>query len=180
MIAGPASAGGERSHLIRTIAFLAAATAVLSGLYHIAAIYLRPLPGEMHPNMHLLLAFTILLLGGAARDPESYDVSLGELGVLVLSLVPATYFFFFTPESETGWPEAGVWPFYLLPPLALAALLIRERAWLCLSLSLISLIPSALLFANWSALPESVQEPTTWWLLLFWTVPTAWVLFHVF
>ena len=37
-----------------------------------------------------------------------------------------------------------------------------------------------LLWAYWGFLPESVQEPTSWWFLLSAAVPTGWILFGVF
>ncbi len=62
MIVSSKETPGGMPPLIRCFAFIASLVAVLSGLYHIAAVYLLPLPGEMHPNMHLLLAFIILLI----------------------------------------------------------------------------------------------------------------------
>jgi len=56
----------------------------------------------------------------------------------------------------------------------------RERAWLGLGLWLLSFLPAAWMFANWSGLPRSAMAPTSWWLLLSSAVPTGWVLFEVF
>jgi hypothetical protein len=85
--------------LVRGLIFTASWVAVISGLYHISAVYLRPLPGEMHPNMHLLLAYTILLIGGAGAMHEVYGEKIKKLKFLpivyILSVIPAVFFFFF-------------------------------------------------------------------------------------
>ncbi len=184
MISEAAPAGASTHPIVRSLAFVAAWMAVLSGLYHIAAIYLLPLPGEMHPNMHLLLAFVILLMGGAAAAPEVYGEKIRKLGFLpvlyAVSLLPAVFLFYFISELGEGWDEAGMWWPYGLPFLLWAAMMARERAWLALGLWLAGFLPAVLLWANWSLLPESVQEPTNWWLLLMSAIPAMWILFGVF
>ena len=66
----------QSAPLVRALVFITSWLCVLSGLYHISAVYLRPLPGEMHPNMHMLLAYTILLIGGAGAISWSTTVLL--------------------------------------------------------------------------------------------------------
>ena len=62
----------QSAPLVRALVFITSWLCVLSGLYHISAVYLRPLPGEMHPNMHMLLGYSILLVGGAGAMPQIY------------------------------------------------------------------------------------------------------------
>ncbi len=182
MITSANEPSGGDFPLTRSFALIASGVAVISGLYHIAAVYLLPLPGELHPNMHLLFAFVIVLFGGAAAQPGVYGEKFRELGVLPLvylaSLFPAVFFFYFIENLE--WSESRVWWVYALPFLLWGAMLLRQGARLALGLLTLSFLPAALLFANWSALPDSVQEPTTWWLFLMSAVPAAAILFGIF
>ena len=182
MITSANEPSGGDFPLTRSFAFIASWVAVISGLYHIAAIYLLPLPGELHPNMHLLFAFVIVLFGGAAAQPGVYGEKFRELGVLPLvylaSLFPAVFFFYFIENLE--WSESRLWWVYALPFFLWGAMILRQGARLALGLLALSFLPAALLFANWSALPESVQAPTTWWLFLMSAVPAAAILFGIF
>ena len=98
--------------LLRRLFFIASWLAVLSSLYHISAVYLLPLPAKMHPNMHLLMAFTILLIGGAAEAQEVYGEKFRKLGVIpalyTLALAGGVFFFFFLDELGGGGTEGRV------------------------------------------------------------------------
>ena len=171
--------------LVRALVFTAAWLCVLSGLYHISAVYLRPLPGEMHPNMHMLLAYAILLIGGAGAMPEIYGDKIRKLKLLpvlyVVSLVPAVIFYYFVYEMCEGWSDASVWWIYALPFAIWLAMMAVEKSWLALALWLLGFAPAPLLFLYWDSLPESAQEPTFWWLLIACSaIPTMWTLFAIF
>ena len=174
----------KRAPLVRGLIFAASWVAVLSGLYHISAVYLRPLPGEMHPNMHLLLAFTILLIGGAGAMHEVYGDKIRKLNILpvlyILSLLPAVFFFYFVGEIGEGWSDQNVIWVYALPFVLWAAMMAMERAWLALVLWALGFVPFFFLVANWSALSETNQEPTFWWFLMASAIPVMWTLFGVF
>ena len=141
----------SRHPYLRWLGIVAVWIAILSALYHMAAVYLLPLPAEMHPNMHLLLAFVILLLGGFARRPEAFGEGLKSLHVLpvfyLLSLGLAAFFFYFVSLIGKGWTVDVVWWAYALPLVIWAVMMIRERAWHALGLWLLSMVPSAFLFA---------------------------------
>jgi TRAP-type uncharacterized transport system fused permease subunit len=173
-----------RAPIVRGLVFAASWLAVLSGLYHISAVYLRPLPGEMHPNMHLLLAYTILLIGGAGTMHEVYGEKIKKLNILpalyVLSLLPAVFFFYFVGEIGEGWSDQTVTWVYIAPFALWAAMMAMERAWLAILLWALGFVPFFFLVANWSALSESSQEPTLWWFLLASAIPVMWTLFGVF
>jgi len=179
----PSLTTSRHPHL-RWLGILAVWIAILSALYHMAAVYLLPLPAEMHPNMHLLLAFVILLLGGFAARPEAVGEGLRRLHALpllyLLSLGLAAFFFYFVSLIGKGWTVHSIWWAYALPLAIWAAMMIRERAWLALGLWLLSMVPSLFLFLFWSSLPASAQSPRSWWLLLSASVPVGWVLFEVF
>ncbi|MBI3025746.1 MAG: hypothetical protein HYY66_08780, partial [Candidatus Tectomicrobia bacterium] len=174
----------SRHSYLRGMGSFAVWVAILSSLYHMAAVYLLPLPAEMHPNMHVLLAFVILLVGGFATRPEAFGEGLKSLHVLpllyLLSLGLAAFFFYFVSLIGKGWTVHSVWWAYALPLVIWAVMMIRERARLALGLWLLSMVPSAFLFAYWGSLPASVQSPRSWWLLLSASVPVGWVLFEVF
>ncbi|MDA0999103.1 MAG: TRAP transporter large permease subunit [bacterium] len=179
--------GASTSRLVRTFACLAGGIAVLSAIYHIAAVYLVPLPGELHPNMHLLFAYSIILIGGAAAKPEVYGDEFGGLGpfacMYFVSLLIAAFFFFYVMDEfspQEKWADGQFWWAYALPFVSWAAMFIRERAWKAMGLWAASFVPAVLLFANWSSLPASAQQPTSWWILLASAVPAGWLLFGVF
>ena len=173
-----------RAPLVRGLVFTASWIAVLSGLYHISAVYLRPLPGEMHPNMHLLLAFSILLIGGAGAMPEVYGDKFKKLNILpalyVFSLLPAVFFFYFVEEVGEGWSDQKVFWVFVAPFALWAAMMAMERAWLALLLWALGFVPFFFLVANWSALSEITQEPAYWWFLLASAIPVMWTLFGIF
>ena len=177
-------AAGTRAPLVRGLVFVASWIAVLSGLYHISAVYLRPLPGEMHPNMHLLFAYTILLIGGAGAMPDIYGDKIRKLKILpvlyVFSLLPAVFFFYFSGELGEGWTDQKVMWVYIAPFALWAAMMAMERAWLALLLWALGFVPFFFLVANWSALSETTQNPTFWWILLASAIPVMWTLFGIF
>ena len=109
MITSANEPSGGDFPLTRSFAFIASWVAVISGLYHIAAIYLLPLPGELHPNMHLLFAFVIVLFGGAAAQPGVYGEKFRELGVLPLCTWLPCFRPSFSSISSKTWsgPRAG-------------------------------------------------------------------------
>tara|TARA_B100000686_G_C16806394_1_gene991111 strand:+ start:12241 stop:15561 length:3321 start_codon:yes stop_codon:yes gene_type:complete len=170
--------------LVRGLIFVSAWVAVISALYHIAAVYLSPLPGEMHPNMHMLLAYIILLVGGAGAMPDVYGEKIKKLNILpifyVASLFPAVFFFYFAEELGEGWSEQNLLWLYALPFIIWAAMIVIEKSWYALTLWFLGFVPFFLLLPNWSSLSESTQEPTLWWFLLASAIPTMWTLFGVF
>lgn len=171
--------------LVRALVFTTSWLCVLSGLYHISAVYLRPLPGEMHPNMHMLLAYAILLIGGAGAMPEIYGDKIRKLKFLpplyVLSLVPAVIFYYFVHEMGEEWSDASVWWVYALPLVIWMAMMVVEKSWLALLLWALGFAPAPILFLYWDSLPESTHEPTLWWLLIACSaIPTMWTLFAIF
>ena len=175
----------QSAPLVRALVFITSWLCVLSGLYHISAVYLRPLPGEMHPNMHMLLAYTILLIGGAGAMPQIYGDKIRKLNFLpvlyLLSLVPAVIFFYFVYEMGEGWSDWSVWWVYALPFAIWIAMMVVEKSWLALFLWFLGLVPAPILFWYWDSLPESTHEPTLWWLLIACSaIPTMWTLFAVF
>ena len=121
------------SRLVRSLIFISSSIAVLSALYHIAAVYISPLPGEMHPNMHMLLAYIILLVGGAGAMTDVYGEKIKKLNVLpilyVASLFPAVFFFYFAEELGKGWSEQNLMWVYVLPFVVWASMMIIEKSW---------------------------------------------------
>ncbi len=175
----------QSAPLVRALVFTTSWLCVLSGLYHISAVYLRPLPGEMHPNMHMLLAYAILLIGGAGAMPEIYGDKIRRLKFLpvlyVLSLVPAVIFYYFVHEMGEEWSDASVWWAYALPFVIWIAMMVVEKSWLALLLWVLGFVPVPILFLYWDSLPESTHEPTLWWLLIACAaIPTMWTLFAIF
>ena len=171
--------------LVRALVFITSWLCVLSGLYHISAVYLRPLPGEMHPNMHMLLAYAILLIGGAGAMPRIYGDKIRKLKFLpvlyLFSLVPAVIFYYFVYEMGEGWTDGSVWWIYALPFVIWIAMMVVEKSWLALLLWFSGFVPAPLLFLYWDSLPESAHEPTLWWLLIACSaIPTMWTLFAIF
>ena len=175
----------QSAPLVRALVFITSWLCVLSGLYHISAVYLRPLPGEMHPNMHMLLAYTILLIGGAGAMPQIYGDKIRKLNFLpvlyLLSLIPAVIFYYFVYEMGEGWSDWSVWWVYALPFAIWVAMMVVEKSWLALFLWFLGLVPAPILFWYWDSLPESTHEPTFWWLIIACSaIPTMWTLFAVF
>ena len=175
----------QSAPLVRALVFITSWLCVLSGLYHISAVYLRPLPGEMHPNMHMLLAYTILLIGGAGAMPQIYGDKIRKLNFLpvlyLLSLIPAVIFFYFVYEMGENWSDWSVWWVYALPFAIWMAMMVVEKSWLALFLWFLGLVPAPILFWYWDSLPESTHEPTFWWFLIACSaIPTMWTLFAVF
>ncbi len=138
----------------------------------------------MHPNMHLLLAYSILLIGGAGAMHEVYGEKIRKLNILpalyVCSLLPAVFFFYFVGEMGEGWSDQKVMWVYIAPFALWAAMMAMERAWLALLLWALGFVPFFFLVANWSALSESSQDPTFWWFLLASAIPAMWTLFGIF
>ncbi|MBI3127989.1 MAG: TRAP transporter fused permease subunit, partial [Candidatus Tectomicrobia bacterium] len=169
---------------LRRLGILTICVAVLSALYHITAVYLLPLPAEQHPNMHLLLAFVIILLGGFASRPDEIGAAVERLRALpilyFLSLVAAVFFFYFITVLGEEWRDRSVRWVYAIPFAVWALMMIQERQWGALGLWLLSMVPSLFLFVFWGSLPYNVQAPQSWWLLLAVSVPVGWVLFEVF
>jgi len=169
---------------LRRLGILTICVAVLSALYHITAVYLLPLPAEQHPNMHLLLAFVIILLGGFASRPDEIGAAVERLRALpilyFLSLAAAVFFFYFITVLGEEWRDRSVRWVYAIPFAVWALMMIQERQWGALGLWLLSMVPSLFLFVFWGSLPLNVQAPQSWWLLLAVSVPVGWVLFEVF
>ena len=190
MAAKEARDAESSSGLIRTLTHLCAWVAVLSSLYHITAIYLTPLPGEMHPNMHLLFAYFIILIGGAAAKEEIFGDRFKGMGLVaslyVAAVVLGVFAFYGIYEFNarkvwgTAWTDASIWWAYALPFVCWAAMFVHERAWKALALWALSFVPALLMFANWNALPTSVQAQSNWWLIAASAVPTGWMLFLAF
>lgn len=175
----------QSAPLVRTLVFVTSWLCVLSGLYHISAVYLRPLPGEMHPNMHMLLAYSILLIGGAGAMPQIYGDKIRKLNFLpvlyLLSLFPVVIFYYFVYEMGEGWSDTSVWWVYALPFAIWIAMMVVEKSWLALLLWVLGFVPAPILFLYWDSLPESTHEPTSWWLLIACSaIPTMWTLFAIF
>ena len=175
----------QSAPLVRALVFITSWLCVLSGLYHISAVYLRPLPGEMHPNMHMLLAYSILLIGGAGAMPQIYGDKIRKLKFLpvlyLLSLIPAVIFYYFVYEMGEGWSDASVWWVYALPFAIWIAMMVVEKSWLALLLWVLGFVPAPILFWYWDSLPESTHDPTFWWLLITCSaIPVMWTLFAVF
>ena len=175
----------QSAPLVRALVFITSWLCVLSGLYHISAVYLRPLPGEMHPNMHMLLAYSILLIGGAGAMPQIYGDKIRQLKFLpvlyLLSLIPAVIFYYFVYEMGESWSDWSVWWVYALPFAIWMAMMVVEKSWLALFLWFLGLVPAPILFWYWGSLPESTHEPTSWWLLIACSaIPTMWTLFAIF
>ena len=171
---------GYSSALIHAFGSASAAIAILSGVYHLSAVFLHPLPGELHPNMHLFLAFWIILLSWFFCHPDSYDVSRLDFSILVMSIAPAVFVFYFSGEAMGKIPESYFSWLYVLPFVVLGILLVRDRAWFCLGLSMVSLLPTVLLFLNWGSLGPDAQQSSNWWLLVSASVPTGWIVFTIF